>query len=172
MTKTEKQPIPEYGEKDTDTNLKHPISYETADENVRFILSELDCKEGEKYFNGIEVKQDYRTALMFFLNAAKAGNKKAQYKLGVFYELGIIVELDEDKAAHWYKKAAESGDEEAQSALKRLGRRYYRIGLKYFDGDSVEQNLQTAMTWFLKAAELGDEEARDIINTQMIKQTL
>jgi TPR repeat protein len=43
----------------------------------------------------------------------------------------------------WYRKAAESGEPDAQVVL----------GKKYEDGDGVEQNYQLAAKWFRKAAE-------------------
>jgi len=48
---------------------------------------------------------------------AKRGNVLAQYKLGTLYEFGISVPANNEKAAEWYRKAA---DKEYIPAINRL----------------------------------------------------
>jgi TPR repeat protein len=45
----------------------------------------------------------------------------AQYNLGHCYAEGLGVEQDYTQAVHWYRKAAEQGDTDAQEAVNRLG---------------------------------------------------
>jgi uncharacterized protein len=50
---------------------------------------------------------------------------------------------DYKEAAKWYRKAADQGNADAQTALGGL----------YFDGHGMPQSYGDALTWFRKAAE-------------------
>ena len=52
--------------------------------------------------------------------AAEQGDSTAQYMLGFCYAKGEGVAQDKTKAAYWYEKAAEQGDEMAKDALAKL----------------------------------------------------
>ena len=48
---------------------------------------------------------------------AEKGNAKAQYKLGQFYQIGVVVNKDAMQAAHWYQLAMMSGHPDAKQKL-------------------------------------------------------
>ncbi len=51
---------------------------------------------------------DMKAAFEWYEKSAKQGNPAAQYQLGTFYEEGIIVPKDIEKARTYYKQAADS----------------------------------------------------------------
>ena len=67
-------------------------------------------KEGEKYYFGRGVAQDYAQAELCLRQAAELGHTGAQNSLGILYEKGHGVAQDYTQAAHWYRKAAEQGE--------------------------------------------------------------
>ena len=81
---------------------------------------------------------------------AKAGDVKAQYKLGWMYDSGNGVPQDSVEAVRWYSLAAEQGDERAQNNL----------GWMYYSGIGVPQDKGMAAYWYYKAAAQGHAEAR------------
>jgi TPR repeat protein len=62
---------------------------------------------------------DYATALHEWRPLAQQGSAAAQYRLGVMYTYGIMVERDFKKARKWYEKAARQGDALAAYELGR-----------------------------------------------------
>ena len=53
--------------------------------------------------------------------AATANFSEAQYAMGYFYDVGLLVRKNRDQAIVWYKKAAENGEEDAKAKLRELG---------------------------------------------------
>jgi len=51
---------------------------------------------------------------------AEQGNADAQFMLAEYYKDGIGIKQDYAKAAEWYNKAAEQGDNMAKIALENL----------------------------------------------------
>ncbi len=75
---------------------------------------------------------------------AQAGDRVAQYNLGVLHETGQYgVTPDKAEAARWYHKSAEQGYENAQ----------YNLGVLYLRGEGVEQDPQAAVHWLRLAAD-------------------
>ncbi|MEJ2137613.1 MAG: tetratricopeptide repeat protein, partial [Desulfofustis sp.] len=74
----------------------------------------------------------------------------SQYDLGLLYALGEKVPQDYQKAAIWFRKAAEQGHARAQSNL----------GYMYLRGEGVPQDYPQAVTWFRRAAEQGNVHAQ------------
>ena len=58
--------------------------------------------------------QDYTKALELWHRAAELGFAKAYNSIGYHYDIGIGVELDEEKARHYYEIAAIRGDYQAR----------------------------------------------------------
>lgn len=109
-----------------------------------------------------------------------------QNNLAVIYAEGRGVPQDYEKAAFWFRKAAEQGDAYAQYSLAYLHRQglgvekdyaeaakwYYRaalqgdaqsqyhLGTLYYLGRGVPKSHQTAVDWFTKAAARGDPRAK------------
>ena len=76
---------------------------------------------------------------------AEAGDRDAQFDLGVMYIIGMGVGRDSAEAAKWYRKAAEQGHANAQNNL----------GLMYMSGRGVAKDNAEAVKWLGKAAEQG-----------------
>ena len=60
---------------------------------------------------------DYKKAYEYTVKATELNNVEAEYNLGVFYEKGIYVQKDIQKAIFWYKKAAKQGHKDAINNL-------------------------------------------------------
>ncbi|CAJ2377657.1 MAG: sel1 repeat family protein [Gammaproteobacteria bacterium] len=117
---------------------------------------------GLGYDFGEGVKQDKREAMRWYRKAAKQGHEhaqmriraeegdaKAQFDLGYAFDgyrqlQGAVT--DQQKAVHWYRKAAEQGHAKAQREL----------GLAYLYGKGVTEDKREAVRWLRKSAEQGN----------------
>lgn len=63
---------------------------------------------------------NFEAASKIMMELARNGNSKAQFHLGEFYLMGTGVELSEDKAKYWFRKAAASGSFPAKQKLESL----------------------------------------------------
>ncbi len=105
-----------------------------------------DVRAGiEAYRNG-----EFKTALKEFRGDAKAGNRRAQYSLGVMLLKGTGVEKNVEAALKWHLRSADQGYAAAQHGL----------GVMYYRGDGVAKDHDEAATWFRKAAEQGFAQAQ------------
>ena len=95
-------------------------------------------------------RKDYKQAAEWFRIAAKQGDVKGQYNLGLFYNEGMGVPQDYNQAAEWFHKAAEQGLAQAQNNL----------GFLYQQGQGVPKDPEQAVFWFRKAAEQGYAQAQ------------
>ena len=77
------------------------------------------------------------------------GDLASMNNLGVCYGAGDGCRGDQDKAAHWYRRAAERGLSVAQ----------FNLGRCYLDGRGVRKNRRTAVQWLRKAAAQGYDSA-------------
>ena len=102
------------------------------------------------YYLGVGVEQDKQLALSVIADeniikslkeSAENGDAFAQYLYGYYFEEGISVEKNYQKALYWYKKAAAQGNAIAQN----------NIGGMYNDGEGVEKDTDKAKDWFEKA---------------------
>ena len=93
---------------------------------------------------------DYETALKEFRPLAEKGYAKAQFNLGLMFEIGKGVLQDDAEALKWYRKAAEQGYTMAQHGLGRM----------YFAGEGDPQKYVEALKWYRKAAEQGYAKAQ------------
>ncbi len=85
---------------------------------------------------------DYATALEAWRPLAEQGAAAAQYRLGVMYAYGIMVEKDYRKAREWYEKAARQGHALAA----------YELGVFYELGRGLWQDERQAAYWFQQGA--------------------
>jgi TPR repeat protein len=76
--------------------------------------------------------------LKFLTNEAENGIAYAQYRLGIAYAYGHILEKDFEQAVKWYRLAAEQGSSRAQ----------YNLGMMYVKGQGVLASEEEAMKWF------------------------
>ena len=70
--------------------------------------------------NTFFTNKQYQDAISIYNKLANDGNAGAQNRMGNFYENGYGVTKDNIQALAWYKKAADQGDMNAQTALDRL----------------------------------------------------
>jgi len=80
---------------------------------------------------------------------AKGGDVKAMTLLGELYAKGQGVSRDDQKAAEWYKLAADRGDANAM----------YALGTFRLDGRAGARDRDAAMKLFAQAAKLGNASA-------------
>ena len=111
---------------------------------------EAQVKLGIRYFDGQDVVQNYKEAVVWLSKAAELGNVDAQYRLGICYEYGRGLVIDYKQAATWYRKSAEQGNAEAQNNL----------GDCYYFGRGLNQNYKQAAAWYRKSAEQGNAIAQ------------
>ena len=119
--------------------------------------------EAQDYYFGTAAykRGDYETALQQFLPLAKNGHAKAQFSIGLMYELGGGVPKDYAKAARWYQNSAEQGNIYAQTNL----------GLLYLYGMGVAKDESRAAAWLTKAAHQGHDEAQNKLGIMYIDGT-
>lgn len=101
---------------------------------------ELDiCNELiEKYFN----TQQYQKCFAGHLSLAEQGYPLAEYQIGYFYNNGLGVEKDLEKAVYWTRRAADHGDRDGQ----------YNLACFHEDAIGVERDMEQAVFWYRKAA--------------------
>ena len=102
---------------------------------------------------------DHTTVLKEFIGSAVQGDAAAQYNLGLMYDKGEGVPLDEAEALQWYLLAAEQGHAKAQSNLGNL----------YEHGLGVQQNYFEAVKWYRKSAERGDPSGQIFLASMYAK---
>lgn len=140
------------------------------------------------FFAGYEAfgRGDYAAARDAWAELARAGDVDAQFNLGTLYENGLGVTRDAERAALWYRSAAERRLDLARLALARLQRTgalqahpdedqiklletaarrglaeaQYELGVAYDLGLGVTQNHATAAGWYQRAAEQGLTDAQ------------
>ena len=112
---------------------------------------------GENLAKGDGVAQDGIEAIKWIRKAAEQGHAKAQFCLGLAYDIGSLGEHvqtglkeDAEEAARWYRKSAEQGDTNAQLAIGRL----------CYSGRGTTQDFVEATKWFQKAAEQNNAHAQ------------
>jgi len=74
---------------------------------------------------------------------ANKGDAFSQYSLGNAYLRGNEVNIDVNKALHWFKEAAKNGHAKSE----------YKLGYIYYSGKGVKRDNKIAIEWFTKAAE-------------------
>jgi hypothetical protein len=89
---------------------------------------------------------DVATALSEWKSSAEEGDADAQFGLGVLYEEGKGVQLDDREAAKWHSLAAQQGHIGAQ----------YNLGVMYANGRGVPKDDSEAFKWLVKSADQGD----------------
>jgi TPR repeat protein len=109
--------------------------------------SDAQYRLGEDYINRGETGQ----ALVWLRKAADSRHTAAEMALAQIYQEGKGVSPDEREAFKWYLKAADQGDDRAQTI----------IGIDYKFGESgTPKDIHVAARWFRMAAQKGNIEAR------------
>ncbi len=81
---------------------------------------------------------------------AHLGGVDSQLTLAHAYGTGNGVEIDQEKASHWYRKAAEQGDPRGQLVL----------AARYDEGEGLPVDATAATQWYKRAAENGNAVAQ------------
>jgi TPR repeat protein len=105
--------------------------------------------EGERYYYGQGVAQDYAKARELWEKAADQDNASAMYNLGVLHLQGRGGEQDLAMARVWFLRAAAKGNTLAMD----------KLGVLYEQGRGGEQDYAAAREWYQKAADTGDASA-------------
>lgn len=87
-------------------------------------------------------KNSQQECLMWLNLAANKAHPKAQYLLGIYYDLGYYVQQDKEKAFNLYSLSAKQGYINAQ----------YQLGFCYEFGVGTQKNSHLAKMWLEKAA--------------------
>jgi TPR repeat protein len=116
-------------------------------EATRLIETNKDPKAmtlvGEILANGLGVKPDEKRAAYWYGRAAEAGDREANYALGLLHLQGRGVARDRAEAAKRFRSAAEQGHPAAA----------YNLALLYTEGQVVPRAVGEAIRWFTAAAE-------------------
>jgi TPR repeat protein len=144
---------------------------------IHLISNEIDIEieRGVKLFELKKFKDSFDTLMPF----AKKGDAKAQFYIGLIYDMGDIGLMDKAKAVEWYEKSAKQGFAKAQydmgvmlskgeginkdlkmakmwyelSAKQGNGYAMYNLGVIYHRGYGVDKNISIAKEWYRKAIE-------------------
>lgn len=109
----------------------------------RMTQARAEFKKGAQAFKN----KDFYRAERIWLPAARNGYVRAQFFLGVLYE---SASNDRYKAIHWYLRAAEQGDRDAQ----------HNLGLAYARGLGVKKNVPKAIKWWRAAGLKGNSDSQ------------
>jgi TPR repeat protein len=120
--------------------------------------SDVESKTARRAFSGLAIEDVSREQgiknqgldIEQLKKAAAQGKADAQYELGMCYQNGEGVGLDEEEAVRWYLAAATQGNARAQ----------YSLALGYFNGSGVKKDEKEAIRWYCMAAQQGDEIAQ------------
>jgi uncharacterized protein len=101
---------------------------------------------------------DFDTATREFKILAMKGEKESQYLLGMLYEEGQGMPMDDVEAAYWYARAADQGYVDA----------YFALGQLFVHRKGERQDRMAAHHWFSLAREyghrLGEQEMQRNLN--------
>ncbi len=88
---------------------------------------------------------EFKIAVKIYQQAAKQGDTKSEYNLGLMYLSGDGVKQNNSEALKWFTLSANGGFAEAQ----------YRLGVIYFRNDIVPIDYAEAVKWYRAAASQG-----------------
>jgi uncharacterized protein len=100
------------------------------------------------------VKKDLKQAFVLCQKAADQGFVPAQATLGILF----AKMKKPEKAAEWWRIAAEQGDPEAQ----------YNLSVAYGKGLGLSQDAELALDWLIKAAEQGVASAQSKLGLRYV----
>lgn len=121
------------------------------------------------------------------LESAESGDADAQYEVAIMYLNGRGVEQDFDATLLWLQRAAENGNEQAASKLRRMeGQRkkfaaalkraesgdskaQYDVGMMYLKGRGVKLDAASSRKWLEKSAAQSHEKAITRLAILLIK---
>ncbi len=96
---------------------------------------------------------DFDKAAQQWMPLAEAGDKAAQYHIGLLYEEGQSLEQNYDLARYWYLRAATAGFTDA----------YFALGEMYAKGRGTVPDRSLAYHWYSMAADQNHSRAKEIV---------
>lgn len=110
-------------------------------------------KLGQMYYDGKNVKQDYKLAMRWFRLAADQGEAEAQNSVGTLYDNGKGVPKNYQEAANWFRLAADQGHV--------LARR--NLGWMYGKGQGFAKNYVLSYMWHY-LAEMAQSKKKGLLD--------
>ncbi|OMJ28417.1 Chitin synthase regulatory factor 3 [Smittium culicis] len=109
----------EFGEHDFPANPYASVMYYRMAADSGFALSQMALSGW--YLSGAPgvLEQSDNFAFDWCSRAAEQGLSRAQFGMGYYYDIGIGVERDSEKALQWYRQAANNGSVEAKERLEK-----------------------------------------------------
>ena len=114
------------------------------------LLSWLEEVLGEMWHERKRVKNDEREAFRHFRSSGEKGNARALYCIAFYYEHGLGVEKDLEKAVDCLRKGGENGSCECLNDL----------AVMYEQGKGVKKDEHKALLLYQEAAQLGETSAK------------
>lgn len=102
---------------------------------------------------GQGTKQDYVSAMEYYMSAAKKQNGASMNRIGELYLRGLGVPRDYAQAALWFEKAADFHDSEG----------LLNGGKLYAQGLGVKRDDAEAQKWYEEAVEQGNSDAMRVL---------
>lgn len=162
--------------------------YAEARENI-LKLKERKARQAEQGFseakkNDLKLEQkNVQRALKILTDDAENGVAEAQHTLGFLYDFGAITPEDDQKAAEWYRLAAEQELTSVKTIVSELTKKNNLTVLKILAGDAANgvvdaqiklgamyqfgliapEDDKKAAQWYRLAAEQGDSKAQIIM---------
>lgn len=120
-------------------------------------------------------------------NLAETGHCSAQYRMGLFYRDGVVIEKNINEAKRWFLSSAEKGDKRAQNAMITLlmngspdeqttaylecskvaeagnEEAQYTLSNMYLEGIGTASNKEKSMYWLRESAHNGSNEAKIVL---------
>ena len=104
---------------------------------------------------------DYAAEIAIIQPLAEQGFAFAQFNMGVLYDEGHGVPLDDLQAMEWYQKAAEQGLPQAQ----------INLGIMHEQGEGGPADYAQAYFWYVMADSQGDSQAPQALREISEKMT-
>ncbi len=105
------------------------------------------------YLNKANSTKSDKEKVYYLQKATELGNAEAQCNLGYYYEKGVGLDKDIDKAIELYSLSANQGNSDAQLVL----------ALYYENGDSVPKDIDKAIELFTLSANQGNSDAQLVL---------
>lgn len=118
---------------------------------LRKLLSH-EAGHKNKKFKAINGQYNF-SADSVYVAAAKKGNVNAQYKLGLMYIMGDVIERNPSEGLLWLRRAAKHNHLDAQ----------LKLGDMLYKGIQLDQDYAEAAKWYYKAAKQGDASAQYVL---------
>jgi TPR repeat protein len=138
-------------------------AYQLALMHMDGVGVDMDYKKALYFLDraGVDKERSFRQVVDVFTEKAHAGDKRAQYQLGLIYCDGVGVHMDYKTAISWMVKSGESEEKVAHFVADRLmlaankgnQRSAYQRALMHVDGVGVEMDYKVALDWLEKSGQ-------------------